>query len=275
MIRKLLLALACCLLLAATAQARPLHLVAGTTIISDILTDLCPQAEVRALIPGGACPGHYDLRPADLAGLAEADALVLHPWQRDLENMRALVNAAASPKLRVLVVPEPGNAMVPEVQARYVRALAAMLIDLAPQLRESINQAAGARLNRLEHLARQLHARLQAAGANNLPVTCCVMLVEQVRWAGFPVAATFARPGDMTPEQMAQVVDAGRAGKTGLVVDNLQTGDGGRGIAEELGARRVALSNFPDGFRDTGTWEKAFSANVERLIRCLAAPEGS
>lgn len=274
MIRRLLVALVCCLCLAGQAQAKEqLKLLAGTTMLEDILTDLCPQAEVRAMIPGGACPGHYDLRPADLALLAEADALFLHPWQRGLENVQALVEASANAGLRVLVVPESGNAMVPEVQGRYVRAMATMLGEMAPHLRNSVQEAAAVRLARVDALDSRLTAKLRDSGAGRCPVACAIMLEPLLRWAGLPVAVGFSRPGDMTPEQMAGVIDRGRDRGTALVVDNLQSGDKGRGLAEEFRVGRVVLSNFPGGFPDTSTWEKALEANVRILIEALEAVE--
>lgn len=277
MMRRMLLALVCCLLLAVPAQAQPsLRLVAGTTMLADILTDLCPKAKVRTLIPGGACPGHYDLRASDMTMLAEADALFLHPWQPGLENIRALVDAVSNPRLRTMVVSEPGNAMVPEVHARYVRAMAAMLAELAPQWRKEVEVAAQDRLKRVAALDARLSTRLREAGATRTPVVCAAMLRSMVDWAGFPVAVDFSRPGDMTPEQMAAVMDQGRSGGAGLVVDNLQSGDGGRGVAEELDAQRVVLSNFPGGFPGIKTWEATMEANVRRLLdACAAAGCGS
>ena len=273
MIRRVVYILVCCLFLAVPAQAgQPLKLMAGTTLLADIAADLCPGAEVRALIPGGACPGHYDLRASDLALLAEADALFLHPWQAGLENMRNLVAAAANPRLRVLVVAESGNAMVPEVQARYVRAMAAMLTELAPQAHADVEAAARNRSARVAALDMRLSSMLREAGAGRVPVACAAMVEPVVRWAGFPVAVAFSRPGDMTPEQMARVMDRGRAGGAALVVDNLQSGDGGRGVAEELGVRRVVLSNFPGGFSGTRTWEAALEANVRLLLGACGAP---
>ena len=59
--------------------------------------------------------------------------------------------------------------------------------------------------------------------------------------------------------------------KVTLVIDNLQDGkDAGKAIAEELGAKQINLSNFPGGFENTETWEKAIDRNVELLIQAIA-----
>ncbi|BBD09824.1 metal ABC transporter substrate-binding protein [Desulfovibrio ferrophilus] len=277
MIMRIVPALLICLSLMlprpAQAEDQPLRLLAGTTMLADILHDLCPQAEVRALIPGGACPGHYDLRPADLVLLNKAEALFLHPWQQDLENMRILIDAAANAQLHVEIVAEPGNSMLPQVHARYTRAMAQRLGEIAPQQNQAIQNAAKRRLARITTLEQELLFRLHQAGAQRHPVVCAQMQEGLARWAGFPVATVFYRPGDMNPEQMARVVDAGKSGKATLVIDNLQSGDGGRGLAEELSARRIMLSNFPGGFPDTNTWEDALRVNIERLLNALQGSE--
>ncbi|MBU1003996.1 MAG: zinc ABC transporter substrate-binding protein [Proteobacteria bacterium] len=271
MIMRLISGLLLCLVLALPAQAQehPLRLLAGTTHLADILRDLCPEAEIRTMIPGGACPGHYDLRPGDLVLLQRADALFLHPWQQDLENMRTLVQATANTKLRVEIVDEPGNPMVPAVQAGYTLALGDQLSSLTPNRAPAIRSAAARRMVRIQALDKQLRTQFQEAGAAHHPVACARMQEGLIRWAGFPVAAVFDRPGDMTPEQLARIVDQGRSGGAVLVVDNLQSGDGGQGLAEELAARRVVLSNFPGGFPQTETWEDALRINAQFLLEAL------
>ena len=41
-------------------------------------------------------------------------------------------------------------------------------------------------------------------------------------------------------------------------------------IAEELGCERIILSNFPGGFDNTETWEKAIDRNVELILGAVA-----
>ena len=56
-----------------------------------------------------------------------------------------------------------------------------------------------------------------------------------------------------------------------LIIDNLQSGqNAGAGIAEELGCQRIVLSNFPGGFDDTETWEKAIDWNIELILAAIS-----
>jgi zinc transport system substrate-binding protein len=46
--------------------------------------------------------------------------------------------------------------------------------------------------------------------------------------------------------------------------------DAGKGLAEELGARRIVLMYFPGGLDNTETWEKAIDYNVDQILKAAA-----
>jgi len=57
-----------------------------------------------------------------------------------------------------------------------------------------------------------------------------------------------------------------------LVVNNLQDGqDAGKAVAEEISAVNLNLSNFPGGFNNTETWEKAIDYNVTLLLDAVSS----
>ncbi len=92
-----------------------------------------------------------------------------------------------------------------------------------------------------------------------------------VKWAGLNIVATYGRPDSLTPKVLKELVDKGRGGGVTMIIDNMQSGkDAGKGIAEELGGKRVILSNFPGGFDNTETWEKAIDRNIELLLEAIA-----
>ena len=123
------------------------HILAGTGIAADILRDLTgPGAQIRQLIPGGACPGHYDLRPGDLLFLKQADLLVLESYQPSMANMADLVRAADNARLRIVVLPKEADAMLPKAQIAYTEILAAKLGELFPALNAPVAEAASRRI---------------------------------------------------------------------------------------------------------------------------------
>jgi zinc transport system substrate-binding protein len=255
----------------APVQAKQLSFVAGTTLLSDILQDLSGgSATIRTVIPGGACPGHYDLKPGDLRILEKADAVFLHPWQEKQSHIQTLIRAASKKNLRVLVVPIQGNWMVPDLQSKATRTIARMLSQIDPEAAPQYEKAMDGRTLSVNHTDRDLKRKLDAAGAQRTAVLCATIQKEFVSWAGFHIAGEYDRLEDLTPEKMAALVEKARKAQVTLVIDNVQSGlNAGRGMAAELGARQVNLSNFPGGLKSTETWGKSILKNVEILVDAL------
>jgi hypothetical protein len=95
-----------------------------------------------------------------------------------------------------------------------------------------------------------------------------VRQADFLQWAGFIVAGTFVDPQSLTPQTVQALVDKGRAVGVSHVINNLQDGkDAGKAVAAELSAKNINLSNFPGGFDNTETWEKAIDYNVDLLLK--------
>jgi len=254
----------------AAGAAGRLKVVASTALIAEIVADLAGEGvEIATLIPPASCPGHFDLRPADLKLLAAAHLFLLHDWQ-GVRFGESLIRAAANPGLRRVVLAVPGNWMVPAVQAAATGRIAEVLAEAQPRRAEEIRAAANRRAAAVQRAESRAAARLAAAGAGAAPALANAMQADFVRWAGFPVAGVFGRGEEMSPVEFAQAVSTGRDSLVRLVVDNLQSGSlSGRTIARELGVPAVTLSNFPGGLPGTETWEKALTRNVDLLTAAL------
>jgi zinc transport system substrate-binding protein len=112
---------------------------------------------------------------------------------------------------------------------------------------------------------------LQDAGVANVKVICAEMQAGFVSWAGFDVVATFGRPEDLTPAQVADLIAQAREAGVALVIDNLQSGSTtlGTSMEQDIEAIPVTISNFPGGLENTETWEKAIDKNVDLLLGAL------
>lgn len=261
--------LLCVFVLGCVQENEPI--VAGTALIQCAVQDLIPGAAVPlTLIPPGSCPGHYDMRPGDIQRVAACDTLLIHPWQETLANVAGVVRASGIPRDKVLVVPVPGNWMAPDAYAEALESLAEILVTkgMGP---EGLSDRAEQRGNEVRSLGRKLQDRLRTAGAPNTAVMCQDMIQPFVEWAGFAVAGPFGRSEDLSAGDVEALVRLGKEQGVTLVIDNLQSGDEkmGETLARELGADRVAISNFPGGLPNTATWERALTRNVELLLGVL------
>jgi zinc transport system substrate-binding protein len=260
------------LVLAHDAQA-PVDVVAGSSLIGNIVQDVAGgKLETRTLIPPGVCPGHHAVAPGDILALANCTALFIHDYQEYFTNINDAVAAADNPSLNVTVINVTGNWMIPAVQAEAVGNITQALEQMDPENAAYYQQRAAEREQAILAHGQEVEATLEQAGVNGVKVICADMQADFVSWAGFDVVATFGRPEDLTPAAEAQLVDEANQAGAVLIIDNLQSGSKtlGPAIEQDVEAIPVTISNFPGGFANTETWEKAIDENVNLLLGALS-----
>jgi len=248
-------------------------IVVGSAHVRAIVRDLSGGAmNPHNLIPPAACPGHCDMRPSDVDAVAGCGALLIHPWQQNMANVQGVINAAGIGQDRVRVVDVPGNWMAPSVQAAAVEAVAAILRDVASQAAAIDPERVSVRAEAIAARGEVLALELKQAGDGSVPVLCSEIQSGFVKWAGFGIASTFARAEDLSVADVEALIRIAEEKKVALVIDNLQSGEvkTSEAVAREVGAVHVVLSNFPGGFDDTETWDKAVRKNVDLLLEATA-----
>lgn len=276
--RLLLLAVLTAAVVMAGCGAPPdeIGVVAGSTHIGVILEDLAEDwVAIHSLFPPATCPSQFDMKPSHIAALRNSQAILLHPWQEEMANVREGLSTAGAPEERVHILRIEDNWMIPEVQQAATARVSAVLGELKnnnPQ--EGIPDLSGRLAERervIEQQGAEAEDRLQTAGAAGAPILCNVMQADFLEWAGFEVVGTYGPPEDLSVAAIERLLAKGKEAGVTLVVDNLQSGDprvGGR-IAGELGAGHAVLSNFPRAVPDTDTWEATLDYNITALVDAL------
>ena len=247
-------------------------IVAGSSLITNIIQDVADgKVEPRTLIPPGLCPGHYDVKPSDIEALANSKALFIHNYQQNFENITGLIEAAENPDLIITVINVTGNWMTPPVQAEAVEKIAQALGEIYPENAAYYQGNATEMAQAILAKGEGVKDRLLDAGVEEVKVICAEMQAGFVKWAGFDVVATFGRPEDLNVLQMQELVVEAKEAGVALVIDNLQSGAtaASETMAQDIGAIQVTISNFPGGFENTETWEKAIDKNVDLLLEAL------
>jgi ABC-type Zn uptake system ZnuABC Zn-binding protein ZnuA len=201
--------------------------------------------------------------------LADANVFFLHNWQsRTFSD--GIIRASGNHTLKKAVLDVPGNWMAPPVQASAAERIAAVLADVDPARADGYRSAAARRKDDVLKTGAVQTQRLAQAGVRDIRVLTNDMQADFVRWAGFQVVGVFGRGEDMSPREVEDAIRLGRDHAVRLVADNLQSGkQAGIGIAKEVGAVQVTLSNFPGGFEGTETWAKAIERNVDLLLATI------
>jgi zinc transport system substrate-binding protein len=253
-----------------TGGTAKLKVVTSTSLMEYIVQQVGgDRVEVLNLVPPNQHPGNFDVKPGDIQKLAGASLFLIHGWPGE-GYVDKLVASANNPNLTVVKANIDGNWMIPSVQLAATQKVASVLREIDSQNAANYQKAAEAYEKKIQTKETDIKARLAKANVAAVKVIASARQADFLQWAGFNVVASFASPQALTPQTVKDLVDQGKASGVSLVVNNLQDGqDAGKGIAQELGAKNLNLSNFPGGLDNTETWEKAIDRNVDILINAM------
>jgi len=248
-----------------------LKVVTSISLISSIVERIGgDMVDVVNIIPPAQCPGHFDVSPGDIQKLAEADLFLLAGWQGEMFSQE-LIDSANNPDLTVVTLDTPSNPqsnwMVPSVQQEVVGKITAALSQVDNKNSTTYQESAAEYKDKIEAKEAEIKGKLAGENLSSINVICSGMQAAFLNWVGLNVVTFYGRPDSFTPQVTKDLVDKGRQENVTLIIDNLQSGqDAGAGLAEELECTRIILSNFPGGFDNTETWEKALDYNIDLIL---------
>ena len=250
---------------ATALAAEPLRIIAGTSLISDIVADLTQgKSQILTLIQGSSCPGHENASTGDYVFAAKANLLIIHPFQRNLHQVSAMIAAVDNRTLKIVEVSPRGSWLIPEIQKQAVAEIAAALEQAAPDTAQHIRQQAQLRLQKIDAVGTECRSLLAAQHGKR--VISANMQADFARWAGLEVVQTFGRAEDINARVLTDILSAVKNTPVSGVIDNYQSGaDAGLPLALELGVAHVVLSNFPGSSDDAPDYFSLLRHNVQQL----------
>ena len=258
-----------------TACAKPLaeklEVATSTTLLGYIVQQVGgDKVDVLNIVPASQHPGNFDARPSDAQKLAKASLFLVHGFPGETW-VPGLVQAANNPSLKVVTISFDGSWMTPEAQLAATQKVAATLGEADPANKDTYAKRAGQYEERVRTEATEIRQKLGSANVASLTALSSVFQAPFVQWAGVKVVGTYATPESLTPQTVKDMVDKARAAGVNLIVDNVHSGaDAGRGLAEELKAKRIVLVYFPGGLPNTETWEKAIDYDAGQIVQAAA-----
>jgi len=247
-----------------------LQVVTSTSLMSQIVERVGgDKVSVINIIPPAQCPGHFDIKPGDIQKLADARLFLIHNWQGE-KFSDDLIASANNENLTTVKIEIAGNWMTPPVQREAAEKISATLAEIDPDNRAAYEQAAAEYKDTVTAKESEIKSKLEDAGLTGINVLCDEQQAGFVKWTGLNIISTYGRPETFTPQVVKDLVDKGREGTVTLVIDNMQTGgESGKSLAEELGVKHIVLSNFPGGYENTDTWEKAIDKNIDLILDAI------
>jgi len=254
----------------AADNSNKLKVVTSTSMISSIVERIAAdRVDVVNIIPPAQCPGHFDVSPGDIQKLADAALFLMHGWQGE-KFTGELIDSANNPDLTIIILNIEGNWMTPAVYQKAIDNITAAIVQVDEENASAYQKSASELKDIVAAKGAGIEAELSGKNLADINVMCAEQQAGFIAWTGLNIVRTFGVPDSLTPQVTKELVDKGRQENVALIIDNLQSGqDAGAGLAEELGCSRIILSNFPGGFDDTETWEKAIERNVELILEAV------
>ncbi|MEE8413551.1 MAG: metal ABC transporter substrate-binding protein [Dehalococcoidales bacterium] len=253
----------------APAETSRIKVVTTTSLLTYIAEQVGgDKIEVVNFILPAQHPGDFDAKPGDIQKMADADLFLWHNWPGEI-FVPGLIDSADNPDLTVVAVDIKGNWMTPKVQLEAADKVAAALSQVDSRNSDAYQQGATEYKKAVSAKEAEI-AKLTEANFTDVKVLVSFWQAGFAAWAGLDVIGTYG-PAPLNINATRELVDKGKEAGVTLVIDNLQSGrEAGKAMAEELGAERVILSNFPGGYEAGGTWEEEIDYNINLILEALS-----
>jgi ABC-type Zn uptake system ZnuABC Zn-binding protein ZnuA len=228
------------------------------SIVQQFLGD---TTDVVVLVQPGLCPADFDMKPSDVYAVSNAKIL----FKQNISGefwLQGLIDAAGNTNLTEVTISGVYN--TPEGAKNYISWVGGNLtqilnVDLDAQISEM--------LVNVDDVSSWMANQAQALQASTVKVICMKWLKTFVESVGFQVVATYNPPETLSAGDINNLIDTAQSEGVALIVDNLQIDvDFGEGVAAEVGAEHVVLTNFPGAIPGTENLAQMFQYNAEQLF---------
>jgi len=237
-------------------------IVCTTSAVGSIVQEfLGDTADVVVLVQPGLCPADFDMKPSDVYAVSNAKIL----FKQNIPGefwLQGLLDAAGNTNLTQVAIPGVYN--TPEGAKNYIRWVGGNLTQI---LNVDLDAKISEMLMDVDDVSSWMASQAQALQASTVKVICMNWLKTFVESVGFTVVATYNPPETLSAGDINSLIATAQSEGVALIVDNLQIDvDFGRGIASQVGAEHVVLTNFPGAIPGTANLAQMLRHNAEQLF---------
>jgi len=239
-------------------------IVTSTSDISSVVEAIAPNnAKVVNIVPGGMCPGHFDLSPAEANLIFLSDLIIYHgyeSWFTKVEELKLDID--------IVDLKTDGSWMIPDVYLKGALEICNVLKKEYSSDSISIHEID----KKYEKFKMSIDSLIFIIAQKKelikgTKVICNEHQKDFLEFLGLEVICVFSPGDDISLKEISEVVKVGKEENVQLVVDNLQSGKKvGSTIADELKSDYIIFSNFPEeqGYKAT------LLNNIDLLLETLS-----
>jgi len=237
-------------------------IVCTTDVVGSLVREyLGDKADVVVLVQPSLCPADFDMKPSDVYAVSNAKIL----FKQNIPGefwLQGLLDAAGNMNLTQVAVPGVYN--TPEEAKRYIELVGGNLTNI---LDIDLSAEKNAMLEDIDDVSSWMESQAQDVQASSVKVICMKWQKAFVESAGFQVVASYNPPETLSAGDINDLVNTAKSEGVALIVDNLQIDvEFGKGIADQVGAEHVVLTNFPGAIPGTGSLAQMFRYNADQLF---------
>jgi zinc/manganese transport system substrate-binding protein/zinc transport system substrate-binding protein len=238
-------------------------IVCTTEVLGSLVREYVgEEAIVVVLVNPSLCPADFDMKPSDLYAVREAVILFKQGIPGEFW-LQGLLEASVNVNLTQVAVPGVYN--TPEGAKRYIEGVGG---NLTEALGVDLSGKKAEMLGEVDTVQDWMASRAQEYGVSSVKVICMMWQKAFVESAGFQVVATYNPPETLSAGEISGLVETGESEGVALIVDNMQVDvEFGKGIATQVGAEHVVLTNFPGAVPGTGSLAEMFRYNADQLYK--------
>ncbi len=248
----------------------PAEIAVTNSYLHAIVRDLCgDETAIFAVVPPGMCPGHFDIKPADVRRLHRCRLLLAFDFQQGIT--RVLPDGDRGPVFGAIAVPQ--GMCIPDSYLAMTSDVAEMLIAQYPQREDEFRRRLKQIIARMERLQADSAEMINALELDGEAVLASVHQAPFARWLGLEVVATFSGSDSETASNINAALGAAGSRTIRAVIANRQEGAQlAEALADRLDAPVAVFSNFPDApanSQHSPAFDQLLRDNLRRLAEAV------
>ena len=243
------------------AFTAPLKVVVTTTLLKEATKAVGGKnVSIHTFTSANSCPGNFDCKPSDVAAINSSKLILYHGFETYLSSI--------SKNKKPIKIAQNKNMLVPNNYILGINQIKDLLIKLDPENKSYYSSNANKAIVKTKNLDKNIKSK--SIKLKGVKVICAEENIDFVKYLGFHVIYAYPQSDKISGKEWSAMTQKAKKEKIKITIDNLQTGQYVTAqLAKDIKAKHIVLSNFPDGLKNTSTYEKCVIANLNICTKVI------